>query len=103
MDPDLRSRAAAAVKEHSRIHAALFERASRLREKAERLESAGTPSESAHNRAARAEWEATESLADLRASFAVSDGEEGARTFDLVVRESYPALGSSYVRPERRS
>lgn len=103
VDPDLRSRAAATLGEHTKAHAALFERASRLREKAERLERAGTPSESARNRAARAEWEAAESLAERRTSFAASTGDEGARAFDLEVRESYPALDASYARSDRRS
>lgn len=102
-DPDLRSRAAGALGEHTKAHSALFERAARLREKVERLERAGTPSESARNRAARAEREAAESLAEPRSAFAASDGEEGARAFDLAVRESYPALGASYARPSSRS
>lgn len=102
-DPDLRSRAATTLREHAKAHAALFERASRLREKAERLERAGTPSESARNRATRAESEAADSLFEPRAAFAASDGDEGARAFDLAVRESYPALGASYVRTEYRS
>ncbi|HEX2729075.1 MAG TPA: hypothetical protein VHM16_04925 [Rubrobacteraceae bacterium] len=100
---DLRSRAAVTLGEHTKAHAALFERASRLREKAERLERAGTPSESARNRAARAEWEAAENLAELRTSFTASAGDDGARAFDLEVRESYPALGASYARSNRRS
>lgn len=102
-EPDLRSRAAVTLGAHTKAHASLFERFSRLREKAERLERAGTPSESARNRAARAEREAAESLVELRTSFAASDGEEGARAFDLEVRESYPALGASYARSDRRS
>src|SRR5918998_322310 len=53
-DPTLRSRAASAIREYAEAHAALFERAERLREKAERLENEGTPSESARNRAERA-------------------------------------------------
>src|SRR3712207_824431 len=53
-DPTLRSRAASAIREYAEAHAALFERAERLREKAERLEKEGTPSESARNRAERA-------------------------------------------------
>ena len=51
--PDLAliSLAASAIREYAAKHAALFERAERLREKADRLEKAGIPSESAANRA----------------------------------------------------
>ena len=54
--PDLAliSLAASAIREYAGKHAALFERAERLREKADRLENAGIPSESAANRAKRA-------------------------------------------------
>lgn len=103
VDPGLRSRAAGALGEHTKAHAALFERASRLREKSERLEQSGTPSESARNRAARAEWEAADSLAELRTTFAASAGDEGARAFDIEVRESHPALGTIHARPDNRS
>lgn len=101
-DPSLRSRAAATLGEHTKAHSALFERASRLREKAERLERTGTPSESARNRAARAEREAADSLSELRTSFAAFAGDEWAQAFDLEVRESYPALHASYARPDNR-
>ena len=53
-DAALRSRAASAIGEYAHAHATLFERAERLRERVERMERAGTPSESARNRAERA-------------------------------------------------
>jgi uncharacterized coiled-coil DUF342 family protein len=89
----LRARAAEEIRAYAETHAALFERAARLREKADRLESDGTPSESARNRAARAEREVGSGLADLRSAFATSGGEEGLRAFDLEVESRYPALG----------
>lgn len=92
-DPGLRARAAEEIRAYAEAHTALFERAARLREKADRLESAGTPSESARNRAARAEREVRSGLGDLRSTFATSDGKEGLRAFDLEVEGRYPALG----------
>ncbi|MBD0253956.1 MAG: hypothetical protein ICV31_05590, partial [Rubrobacter sp.] len=56
-DLALASQAASLIRDYARDHAALFEREQRLREKADRLESAGTPSESAANRAERARLE----------------------------------------------
>ena len=92
-DPTLRSRAASAIREYAEAHAALFERAERLREKAERLENEGTPSESARNRAERAMREVEAGLAALRASFAASAGEhEGGPAFDREVERRYPAF-----------
>jgi hypothetical protein len=92
-DPKLRSRAASAIREYAEAHAALFERAERLREKAERLERAGTPSESARNRAERATKEVEAGLAALRASFAASaGGSEGRRAFDREVEIQYPVF-----------
>src|ERR687890_1445515 len=93
--PDLAliPRAALAIREYAREHAALFERAQRLREKAERLERAGTPSESAANRAERARMEVEAGLIVLRDAFAVSL-EERERAFDHEVGRLYPALGT---------
>jgi hypothetical protein len=92
-DPALRSRAASIIREYADVHAALFERAERLREKAERLEKDGTPSESARNRAERARREVEAGLATLRAAFAASvGGHEGWRAFDREVERRYPAL-----------
>jgi ferric-dicitrate binding protein FerR (iron transport regulator) len=92
-DPTLRSRAASAIREYADAHATLFERAERLREKAERLARAGTPSESARNRAERAKREVVAGLAALRASFAASaGGSEGWRAFDREVALRYPAF-----------
>jgi hypothetical protein len=95
--PDLAliPRAASAIREYAREHAALFERAQRLREKAERLERAGTPSESAANRAERARMEVEAGLLALRASFASSvGGSAGERAFDHEVERLYPTLGA---------
>ncbi len=89
----LRSRAASAIREYADADAALFERAERLREKAERLERDGTPSEIARNRAERARWEIEAGLVALRASFAASvEGREGWHAFDREVERRYPAF-----------
>ncbi|MBA3426658.1 MAG: hypothetical protein H0U04_19455 [Rubrobacter sp.] len=88
----LDDRAAAAIREHEQVHAALFERMTRLTEKAERLEEAGTPSESAGNRAGRAREEVEAELAALRAAFVAAAGKRGRKTFDRQVRSRYPGL-----------
>lgn len=90
-DPALRSRAAAIVGGYVKANAALFERAERLTEKSARLERAGTPSDSAGNRAARAREEVEAGLAALRASFARS--EDDGLAFDREVALLYPELG----------
>ena len=93
LDPELRSRAAAVIREHEHAHAALFDRAGRLRARAERLEGEGTPSESAQNRAERAEDEASSILAGLRSSFAASvGGGKGKIAFDEEIKNRYPGL-----------
>ena len=87
------SMAATAIREYAEAHATLFERAKRLGEKAERLESSGMPSESATNRAERTRREVQTGLAALRASFLESSGEdESGRAFDQEVERSYPAF-----------
>ena len=94
--PDLAliSLAASAIREYAGKHASLFERAERLREKADRLENAGIPSESAANRAERARRELEAGLLALRASFASSaGGSAGERAFDHEVARLFPALG----------
>ena len=92
-DAALRSRAASVIGEYADAHATLFERAERLREKADRLEKDGTPSESARNRAERAMREVEAGLAALRASFETSAGRhKGRRVFDREVERRYPAL-----------
>lgn len=91
--PELRTRAAAAIREYAEAHSALFERAERLRARSKRLESEGTPSDSAHNRAARAEGEVEAGLTQLRESFAGPEGgREGYIAFDREVQLRYPAL-----------
>jgi hypothetical protein len=93
-DLALISRAASAIREYAREHATLFERAERLREKADRLERAGIPSESAANRAERARMEVAAGLLALRASFASSaGGSAGERAFDHEVARLFPTLG----------
>jgi uncharacterized coiled-coil DUF342 family protein len=87
------SRAASAIREYAAEHAALFERAQRLRDKAERLERAGIPSESAANRAERARMEVETGLLALRVAFASSEeGHAGERAFDHEVERLYPKL-----------
>ncbi len=90
--PEDRERVASAIRAHAESHATLFERAERLRERAERLEREGTPSDSAINRAGRAEDEVRASLADLRSSFTAA-GDLDA--FDLELNRRYPAFDTS--------
>ncbi len=99
-DPELRLRAASTIREYADVHATLFERAERLREKVERLERAGTPSESTRNRAERARREVEAGLAALRTSFAASTGgSDGRRAFDREVALRYPAFRLSAESP----
>src|SRR5919107_2875643 len=64
----LEPRAARAIHEYFETHVASLERATRLEEKAERLEEDGIPSESVRNRAHRARRGVVAGLAALRAS-----------------------------------
>ena len=100
LDPEIRARAAGAIREYADAQATLFERAERLRERAERLEGEGTPSDSALNRAERAESEVAAGLTDLRASFVTGSGEEGRLAFDKEIEILYPALKSSVISPQ---
>lgn len=84
--------AGTAIQAHAEDHTALFERASRLREKADRLDREGTPSESARNRARRAEEEVETGLRELRALLAVDGGEQARKHFDREVARRYPRL-----------
>ncbi len=89
--PALEPRAARAIHGYLETHAANLERATRLEEKAERLEEDGIPSESVRNRAQRARREVVAGLAALRASFIETVGERGgARAFDRMVRQRCP-------------
>src|SRR5215218_4703881 len=83
--PDLAMalQAASAIKEYARED--------RLRAKAERLAQAGTPSESANNRAERARTEIEAGLLALRDRFAPSAGEK-RRVFDHEAGRLYPRL-----------
>jgi hypothetical protein len=91
-DPKLVLQAASTIAEYAKDHAALFERAERLRAKAERLERAGTPSESAANRAERARAEVETGLLALRDSFAASVAQRRS-AFDRELGRLYPTLG----------
>lgn len=96
----MKSLAASAIGEYVRDHAGLFERAERLREKADRLERAGTPSESAANRAERATREVEDGLLALRTSFvSAAGGVAGERAFDHEVERLYQTLGISDRQP----
>jgi hypothetical protein len=86
----LEARAEALLQNYLEAHAGAFERAARLHEKAERLDTAGIPSESARNRAERAHEEAAAGLAALRASFAETTGTEGTRAFDGAMERRFP-------------
>lgn len=92
-DPTLEARAASVVGRHAEERATLFERAERLSGKALRLEEAGTPSESASNRADRARGEVEAGLATVRASFVASEGAGSGGAFDREILKRYPALG----------
>ena len=101
-EADLEPRAARALREYLDGHAEGFERAVRLGEKAERLERAGTPSESARNRAERAREEVVAGLAALRASFVqAARTRREARAFDRALEVLCPAFAPH--RPGRSS
>jgi hypothetical protein len=99
--PDLEARAEHTLREHLDAHAESFERAMRLGEKAGRLEEAGTPSESARNRAERAREEIVAGLAALRASFVEAVEKKGGRVFDRVLEQRYPYFAPRRVSDER--
>lgn len=92
VDAGLASRAEAEISAHLAAHAALFERAARLTEKAVRLDTAGTPSDSARNRAERAVEEAKASLHNPRVAFEATHGEAGRRAFDAEAARRLPYL-----------
>ncbi len=99
-DPALLAVASSALTGYAETHATLIERAERLEEKSSRLETSGTPSESARNRADRA-WEEVEAgLADLRENFAANgSAAERLRAFDLEAQNRYPMLGPWGAEP----
>jgi hypothetical protein len=97
-DPAVASRAGSVIGRYATEHVTLIERAERLAAKARRLEEAGTPSESANNRAARAVEAVEAGLATLRGALVASDGEEGGEAFDREVGRRLPAL-----RPQGRT
>ena len=89
------------MREHLEAHAESLERAARLAEKAGRLEKAGTPSDSARNRAERARGEVVAGLEALRARFVEAAGGEGLGVFDRVVEALAPAYGPPGPADER--
>jgi hypothetical protein len=95
---DLEARAEARILAHLESQSALVERAARLREKARRLEDSGTPSETAHNRAARAREELDASLAALGKSFVRAysgeggDAAEAEGAFSRAASRLYPGF-----------
>jgi len=91
-EPAPESRAVRSVREYLDAHAANLERAVRLEEKAERLEEAGIPSESARNRAERAREEVVPGLVAMRASFFEATGHEEVRAFDRTVKLLCPVF-----------
>ncbi len=93
-DPDVVSRARTVIGRYAGEHATLRERAERLAAKARRLEEAGTPSESANNRAIRAREEVEAGLAALRDAFVVSEGRAGGEAFDREAGRAFPVPGS---------
>ena len=90
----LEPRVVRSVRKYLDAHAANLERAVRLEEKAERLEEAGIPSESARNRAERAHGEVLLGLTALRVSFFEASDQEGVYAFDRVVELLCPAFAS---------
>jgi hypothetical protein len=82
------------VRKYLDAHAANLERAVRLEEKAERLEEAGIPSESARNRAERAHGEVLPGLTALRVSFFEASDQEGVYAFDRAVELLCPVFAS---------
>jgi hypothetical protein len=95
--PALESRASGMIREYLRLQATNLERAERLGERAERLEKAGIPSESARNRAERAREEVMTGLSALRRRFVeAAGGGDGARAFDRVVDLLCPTFKPLY-------
>jgi hypothetical protein len=94
----LESRAVWSVRKYLDAHAANLERAVRLEEKAERLEGAGIPSESARNRAERAHGEALPGLTALCVSFFEASDQEGVYAFDRAVELLCPVFASRLLR-----
>lgn len=92
--PALGPKAQSEIDRYARQHAAVFERAERLTLKARRLEEAGTPSESAQNRAARAREEVEAGLGTLRAAFVASEGGGAGEAFDREVDRRFPTPGA---------
>lgn len=102
-DESLRRTAAEELEAYTRAHPAPFERAERLREKAERTGGDGAPSESARLRAERAREEALMALAGVRAAFVGRYGAGSGGVFDLEFDARYPVVlagsGQDVIEP----
>ena len=101
-DPRLEGQARELLREYLISQSANVERAERLAEKASRLEEAGTPSESARNRADRAGREVAAGVDALRARFAHAtrgggETEQSLRAFD----RAWHALLPEFAPPAR--
>ena len=94
--PVLESRAAGMIRDYLRSQATNLERAERLGERAERLEKAGIPSESARNRAERAREEVMAGLSMLRRRFVEAAADDGASAFDRVADLLCPTFRPLY-------
>lgn len=90
-------RATAALREFLLENYTNVDRALRLRDRADRLENEGTPSDSAHNRASRAREEVVAGLARLRRSLAESGG-GSACALDLEVTRMIPQVSPDEIR-----
>lgn len=99
----LQPTAAQELEAFRRADPAPFERADRLREKAERTGSDGTPSESARLRADRAREEVLAALAGVRAAFVGAHGDGAGEAFDLEFEARYPGVlagsGQDVIEP----
>jgi hypothetical protein len=91
----LESRAVRFVREFLYAHAANLKRATRLEEKAERLEEAGIPGESARNRAERAHGEVLPGAHYPPRLLFRGIRPRRARAFDRALKILYPTFASS--------
>ena len=91
---DLRPAAAVELEAFMKANPAPFERAERLRERAERTGTDGTPSESAGLRAIRAREEALAAIVGVRAAFVDAHGAGAAEAFDLEFEARYPMVAA---------
>lgn len=93
-----RERALAALQGFMLENSTNVDRALRLRDRADRLEREGIPSDSAHNRASRAREEIVGGLAGLRLSLGQSGEPGAARALDLEVTRMSLEIGPGEIR-----